>query len=211
MHRYFIRTPWLVKKIFSRYIWNFPPAERAVYLTFDDGPHPDITPWVLNLLNRYQAKATFFCIGDNVRKYPETYRRILEEGHAVGNHTHNHLNGWKTDPEAYIKNIIQASGYIRSNLFRPPYGRLRSAQARQLAAALETEKAAVIMWDVLSGDFDRNYTPDQCFRHVADHVQPGSVVVFHDSGKAWPNLQVILPKLLPVLRDRGYMLKKIEL
>src|SRR5688572_18498291 len=153
MHRYFIKTPRLVKKLFPNYIWSFPASANEIYLTFDDGPHPTITPWVLKELKRFDAMATFFCIGKNVCQYPEIYQQILDEGHAVGNHTHHHLNGWKTEEKLYLEDIEEASKWIRSNLFRPPYGRIRSKQAQQITSALHSTNARIIMWDVLSADF----------------------------------------------------------
>jgi peptidoglycan-N-acetylglucosamine deacetylase len=132
MHKYFIKTPWIAKKIFSSYVWSLPVENNAVYLTFDDGPHPTITPWVLEQLRQFDAKAVFFCIGDNVEKYPEIFQKILDDGHAIGNHTHHHLNGWKTNDEQYMEDVAQAAQIIKSNLFRPPYGRIKTSQAKKL-------------------------------------------------------------------------------
>src|SRR6187551_2187086 len=157
MHKYFIKTPWIAKKIFSSYVWCLPAEDNAVYLTFDDGPHPTITPWVLEQLKEYNAKATFFCIGNNVEKYPDVYQKILDEGHAVGNHTYHHLNGWKTDDKKYIEDVSLAARIIKSNLFRPPYGRIKNRQAKKINDALETSKGRIIMWDVLSADFDSSF------------------------------------------------------
>ncbi len=210
MHRYFIKTPWLAKKFFPDYIWQLAADEKTVYLSFDDGPHPEITPWVLDLLKQYHAKASFFCIGDNVNKYPSVYQRIIDEGHAVGNHTYHHLNGWKTEPSSYIENIRQASQLIHSNLFRPPYGRIRSSQAKQIAVAMGQPDARVIMWDVLSGDFDQSYSGEQCLMNVVQNISAGSIIVFHDSEKAYKNLEYCLPKLLHYLQNEKYLMKRIE-
>jgi len=208
MHRYFIKMPWLFRKLYSRYVFQLPGEQREVYLSFDDGPHPQITAWVLDLLKEYDAKASFFCIGKNVEQYPETYARILAEGHSVGNHTHRHLRGWKTNDEEYVADTREAAAFIRSKLFRPPYGRIRSSQARRLMNDGDGYK--VILWDVLSGDFDKNFSGEQCFQNVAKHVKGGSIVVFHDSEKAFPNLQFALPKTLEFLKKEGYLMKKID-
>ncbi|MFI5186725.1 MAG: polysaccharide deacetylase family protein, partial [Chitinophagales bacterium] len=151
--KYFVKTPWLLKKLYSFYTWDIPTSEKNLYLTFDDGPHPEITPFVLNELKKYNALATFFCIGKNVLAYSDTYKQILNEGHSVGNHTQNHLNGWKTSNDAYMKDIAEAANYIDSNLFRPPYGKITLFQAKNLRAAMKGRKTKVIMWDVLSADF----------------------------------------------------------
>jgi peptidoglycan/xylan/chitin deacetylase (PgdA/CDA1 family) len=211
MHKYFIKTPWIAKKIFSSYIWSLPPGGNAVYLTFDDGPHPTITPWVLGQLREYNAKASFFCIGNNVERYPDVYKKIIDEGHAIGNHTHHHLNGWKTDDKKYIDDVLKAAQIIKSNLFRPPYGRIKNSQSKKIAKALQTNNFKIIMWDVLSADFDAQFSPEQCLQHVLDNVTSGSIIVFHDSEKAFNNLKHILPKTLQALNAEGFDFKKIEL
>jgi len=210
MHQYFIKIPEIVKKVFYRYIWSLPATGNEVYLTFDDGPHPAITPWVLDELDKYGAKATFFCIGNNVRLYPDVYAKILQKGHAVGNHTYNHLNGWKTETDVYIDNIIEAAAVIKSNLFRPPYGRIRRQQAIAISKKVRMNMH-VVMWDVLSADFDKSYAPAQCIDNVIKNVKPGSIIVFHDSEKAYPNLKVALPEVLKDLTARGFVCKRIEL
>jgi peptidoglycan-N-acetylglucosamine deacetylase len=210
MHKYFIKTPWIAKKIFSSYVWCLPAEDNAVYLTFDDGPHPTITPWVLEQLKEYNAKATFFCIGNNIEKYPDVYQKILDEGHAVGNHTYHHLNGWKTDDKKYIEDVSQAGRIIKSNLFRPPYGRIKNSQAKKINDALETTKARIIMWDVLSADFDSSFSPDQCLNHVLENVSAGSILVFHDSEKAYDNLRFALPQTIRALKEE-FIFKRIDL
>jgi len=209
MHNYFIKTPWLLKKIFWHHHWSFSKKEYRVFLTFDDGPHPTITPWVLDELKKYNAKATFFCVGNNVVKYPEVYARILSEGHKVGNHTHNHLNGWKVGADAYLNDVAEAAKHIQSNLFRPPYGRITSKQAKGLQKVMRTN-VSIIMWDVLSADFDADFTPEQCFLHIAKHTSAGSVIVFHDSEKAANSLFYALPKTLKFLADKNYQFHAIE-
>lgn len=203
MHRFFIKTPWWVKQLFPAYVWHLPAKGKEVYLTFDDGPHPGITPWVLDELRRFDAKATFFCVGSNVAKHPAVYNRILVEGHAVGNHTHTHCNGWKTDTTQYLADVAAAADYINSNLFRPPYGRIKKAQAAGIKTALKKESAKIILWDVLSADFDQNLPPQKCLRNVLKNTEAGSVIVFHDSEKAEKNLKYTLPKVLEELHNQG--------
>jgi peptidoglycan/xylan/chitin deacetylase (PgdA/CDA1 family) len=210
MHRYFIKTPWWLRRIFSGYIWKLPAIDKTIYLTFDDGPHPQITDWVLDELKKYHMSATFFCIGKNVELYPEVFKRIVNEGHATGNHTYAHANGWKTPASDYLREVKQAAALIPSRLFRPPYGRIRKEQAAGIAGAMGETRAKVIMWDVLSGDFDKEFTPKQCFEHVRKNIEPGSIIVFHDSEKAYGNLKEVLPAVLEWMRKEGYISKKIE-
>jgi peptidoglycan/xylan/chitin deacetylase (PgdA/CDA1 family) len=211
MHKYFIKTPWIAKWFFSSYVWSLPADENVVFLTFDDGPHPTITPWVLEQLKMFDAKATFFCIGNNVDKYPEVYKAILDEGHATGNHTYHHLNGWKTDDEKYVDDISAAAQLIKSNLFRPPYGRIKNNQAKKISDVLKVSNAKIIMWDVLSADFDSSFSPEQCLNNVLRNVSSGSIIVFHDSEKALTNLKYALPNTLKSLKEEGFVFKKIEL
>lgn len=190
----------------SKLVWSMPPCEEpCLYLTFDDGPHPKATPFVLEQLAQYRAKATFFCIGKNVVAHPDIYNDIKAGGHSIGNHTHNHLNGWKTKKAAYLSNIKQANRYIDSQLFRPPYGRIKRAQVNSLAA----EGYTVYMWDVLSADFDTTITPGQCLDNVLQNIGPGSIVVFHDSEKAWDRMSFTLPRLLTHCADNGWQLKAL--
>jgi peptidoglycan/xylan/chitin deacetylase (PgdA/CDA1 family) len=187
-----------------------PDHEKSVYLTFDDGPHPQATPFALKLLKQYNASATFFCIGKNVVAHPEIYNQIINQGHAVGNHTYNHLNGWKSNNEAYLKDIGLAAQHINSNLFRPPYGRITSFQAKNLKAVMKGSEPKVIMWDVLSGDFDMDITNEQCLSNVILNAVQGSIIVFHDSQKAWLKLEYALPRVLEYFSEKGYSFRSIE-
>lgn len=208
MHRFFIKTPWLVKQLFHNYVWNFSRSEHAVYLTFDDGPHPAVTPWVLDTLKTYGAQATFFCVGENVARHPDIYRRILAEGHAVGNHTQHHPNGWHTPTETYINDVKEAASFIHSHLFRPPYGKIKKAQVQGVKKVLGAG-AKIIMWDVLSCDFDPGFSKARCLENVLKHARAGSVIVFHDSEKAAPNLMYALPVVLQHLAKEKYAFKCI--
>lgn len=207
---YWVKTSIFIKKIFFRHIWSIPNKEKAVYLTFDDGPTPEITEWVLAELKKHEAKATFFCIGNNIEKHPSIVSKILQEGHAIGNHTFNHLNGWKTDKTAYVQNALQCEKAIeaftyKSKLFRPPYGKIKPSQAK----ALRDKGYQVIMWDVLSADFDQKISPEQCLENVLRNVASGSIIVFHDSVKAYENLKYVLPKTLSFLAQNKYKSLKI--
>lgn len=197
---YFAKSPNWLKVFFPSLVWKISKAENTIYLTFDDGPEPTVTPWVLSVLKEYHAKATFFCIGDNVRKHPETYQQILNEGHAVGNHTFNHLNGWKCNSKKFIKNVEECAKYVSSKLFRPPYGRIKPRQIR----LLKEQNYKIIMWDVVSGDYDTDTMPDECLNNVIKHTENGSIVVFHDSAKASTNLYFTLPLFLKHFTVKGY-------
>ena len=189
-------------------VWDIPTKEKIIYLTFDDGPNPIATPLVLDTLNEYNAKATFFCIGKNVLENTVLYRRILIEGHRVGNHTHNHLNGWKTKDKDYIDNIYEASKYIDSDLFRPPYGKISKFQIACLTK--QKKKFEIIMWDVLSGDFDKKISVEKCISNVIKNSTPGSVIVFHDSEKAYEKMSKTLPIILSHFSGLGYLFKAIR-
>lgn len=179
--------------------WEMPEDDNAVYLTFDDGPDPVVTPYVLDILAEYRVKASFFCIGKNVALYPEVYDRILAEGHSVGNHTQHHLSGWKVSDEAYLKDITEAGRYIQTNLFRPPYGRATRFQMK----CLRESGMKIIMWTVLSGDFDTSINPEKCFQNVAGNLKPGAIITFHDSRKAEPRLRYALPEVLKKMAFEG--------
>jgi len=202
--QYPVRTPWWLKLVFPKdFVWNIAGCDKpTVFLTFDDGPHPEITPFVLDLLNQYEARASFFCVGENVGRYPDTFRQIQEQGHATGNHTYNHLNGWKTQNSVYLGNIDKAHALIDSTLFRPPYGKIRNTQAGMLRKRHPGWR--VIMWDVLSGDFDRGLTPGRCLANVLETIRPGSIVLFHDSEKAWDRMSYALPRVLEFCRNKGW-------
>ena len=204
---YLTKTPALLKTIYKSGTWNFSPAKPSVYLTFDDGPHPTATPFVLEQLKKYDAKATFFCIGKNVIEYPAIYQQILEEGHAIGNHTHNHLNGWKTSTEKYVENVLEAHKYISSPLFRPPYGRITPFQAKQIKKVIP--EAQIIMWDILSADFDTAINGEDCVQNVVFKAKAGSIIVFHDSTKAWDRLEYSLPRVLEYFRKQKLSMDKI--
>lgn len=195
---YVSKTPAVVKALYSSLVWNMPRTAQEVYLTFDDGPHPHITPQVLTLLAQHGAKASFFCVGENVARYPDVFNRIRHEGHSIGNHTHNHVNGWQTPAFAYLRNVMQCQQLTGTGLFRPPYGRI----SRQQARALNT-RFKIIMWDVLSADFDPAVSPEQCLQNVTGNVQPGSIIVFHDSEKAAANMLYALPRLLGFLKEKN--------
>lgn len=206
---YFVKTPWLLKKIYPHGIWDMQKTDTPkVYLSFDDGPHPTITPFVLEQLNLYNAKATFFCIGKNVQEHPATYKEILARGHQVGNHTQNHLNGWKTDDQSYLANIIEASKLIQSNLFRPPYGRISKKQANLIHATIPSMK--IIMWNILSADFDTTIDDKKCIDNVLFNTTNGSIIVFHDSVKAFPRLKNSLPVILKNLSEKGFVFDLIQ-
>jgi peptidoglycan/xylan/chitin deacetylase (PgdA/CDA1 family) len=198
---YWVKTHWLMKKLFSQYVWDIPAKEKIVYLTFDDGPTPEITEWVLSQLEHYNAKATFFCIGNNIANHRGIYEKVINAGHAIGNHTYNHVNGWKTDYQAYLDNVALCESEMENRgLFRPPYGKIKRSQSKTLRGL----GYQIIMWDILSADFDRNITKEKCLDNVIRHINPGSVVIFHDSVKAFPNLEYALPKTLQFLKENGY-------
>lgn len=215
-----IKTPLVAKKMFPNYIWDIPSTEKTIYLTFDDGPTPEITNWTLNTLKKFDAKATFFCIGDNINKHPEIFKNILNEGHAIGNHTQNHIKGWKTKTKDYLKNIEEAQKVINLqipnseisnseslivNIFRPPYGQITPKQGKNLM----TLGYKIIMWDVLSFDWDKSVTEAVCLENVISKAKSGSVIVFHDSLKASKNMTYALPKVLEYFNKQNYNFKGI--
>ena len=183
-------------------IWNKSRKDHCIYVTFDDGPIPIVTPYVLNILKQYNAKATFFCIGDNVKKHPDVFEQVKSAGHSIGNHTFNHLKGWKTDNKTYVENFLKADKLLHADLFRPPYGRIKKSQAKLIKKAKPDTK--IIMWDVLSGDFDIELKPETCLQHVLRHAENGSIVVFHDSLKAYDRLEYVLPRALEEWSKMGY-------
>lgn len=187
-----------------------PGDDHAVYLTFDDGPHPQITNWVMDELKKYDALATFFCIGENVMQHRAMYETILAAGHSVGNHTQRHPNGWEVTDDLYLADVAEATQHIRSNLFRPPYGRIRSSQAQQIGTAMQRDDVKIIMWDVLSCDFDTGMSKEKCLTNVLKNTEAGSIIVFHDSEKAAPNLMYVLPRVMEYLSEKKYEFKKLE-
>ena len=195
----FVKIPQLLKKLFPNLTWDYNTGKKVVYITFDDGPIPESTPWTLKLLKKKGVKATFFCVGDNVRKYPELYQQILDEGHTVGNHTHNHLRGFTHRTKSYVDNVAQARQYIDSNLFRPPYGMIKRSQAKKL---LKTYK--IVMWDVLSQDYRQDITPQSCYQAVFKNIRPGSIILFHNHVKSEINMRYALPRLIDELRNRAF-------
>ena len=206
---YIAKTPTWVQKLFTGSIWKMPQAKKTIYLTFDDGPHPVVTPFVLNELEKWNAKATFFCIGKNVVDNPLIFNQIKKAEHAIGNHTYDHLDGWKTENATYLQNIVKAKEHISSVLFRPPYGRITRKQYKALTQLNDPFK--IIMWSVLSGDFDINISPEQCANNVLQNATSGSVVVFHDSEKASERLRYALPAVLKYFSEKGYVFEKIVL
>lgn len=201
---YLVKSPFFLKKYYANFIWKIPTTEKIIYLTFDDGPTLEITEWTLATLKKFNAKATFFCIGTNAVKHPIIFNKIIKEGHAVGNHTHHHLNGWHTDKEAYLRNIKKCEEVVKSNLFRPPYGRIKKSQYELIKNDYQ-----VIMWDVLSGDFDPKTSPEKCLSNVINNTTEGAIIVFHDSQKAVDNLKYTLPKVLAHFTEEGYRFEKL--
>lgn len=199
---YLVKSPLLLKWYYPSLTWNKSRTEKVIYLTFDDGPIPDVTDFVLKTLKDQQVKATFFCIGDNIRKHPSIFQRLLDEGHQVGNHTYNHLKGWKTGDATYLENFEQCQTLTGTNLFRPPYGRIRKSQIKDIRSRYPEMK--IIMWDVLSGDFDLNLSPESCYHNVDKYVENGSIIVFHDSLKAFERMQYALPRVIANLKAKGY-------
>ncbi len=199
------KIPYILQLFYPNYTWKVNTQEKVVYFTFDDGPHPEITPWVLSELAKYNAKATFFMVGANIEKYPETFEKVIQSGNAIGNHTFNHLNGWKTKDENYFDNINKCKEFIESNLFRPPYGRIKSKQAKHILNEFK-----VIMWDRLSRDYDINLNIDESLRSMKKLPSNGSIFVFHDSEKAFKNLKILLPELLNFYSLNGYQFEKLS-
>lgn len=206
---YLTTGSWLLRQIYPSCIWRMHAKEKKVYLTFDDGPHPEATPFILEQLAKYGAKATFFCIGKNVASYPGIYQQILLQGHRTANHTYNHLNGWKTPDKEYIEDIVAAGKLIDTTLFRPPYGRITRWQLAQLGSKALGLKA--VMWTILSGDFDPKISSEKVLGNVIRPLKKGAIIVFHDSEKALPHVNYVLPKVLKYLSEEGYIMEKIDL
>lgn len=207
----FTKTPALLKAIYPDCIWHVKTNKKVLYLTFDDGPIPDVTPFVLNELKKWDAKATFFCIGKNAEAQPEIFQRIINEGHAIGNHTYNHLNGWNCHDKEYLENIRHCAELLESKLktqnsklFRPPYGKLKPSQYAELKTGYK-----LIMWDVLSFDFDLKISAEKVLKNVLKHAEAGSIVVMHDSLKAKPRVEYALPKILEHFTEEGFNFEAI--
>ncbi|MEO6347242.1 MAG: polysaccharide deacetylase family protein [Aquaticitalea sp.] len=210
-----VKTPWLVKKLFSNYVWSIPTKEKVLYLTFDDGPTPDITEWTLDILKKFNSKATFFCIGNNIEKHPDIFKRIQVEGHSVGNHTYAHVRGWKTKTNDYIDEVlrtqmvmgnpIQNSEFRIQNLFRPPYGQITSKQGKILCKLGYN----IIMWDILAFDWMDSISNEKCTQNVISKATSGSIIVFHDSIKASERMQYALPKVLEYFSEKGFVFRSI--
>jgi peptidoglycan/xylan/chitin deacetylase (PgdA/CDA1 family) len=213
---YLVKSPLLLKWLNPSLIWNKNRSKKIVYLTFDDGPIPNVTDFVLNTLKSFEAKATFFCIGDNILKHYSIFERIKNDGHVIGNHTFNHLKGWETADDTYLANFLKCQSLTQTNLFRPPFGRIKKSQINKLKAESLKLKASnvklttancklqIVMWDVLSGDFDINLSPEKCYQNVIRNTKNGAIIVFHDSLKAFDRLEYALPKVLKYLTEKGY-------
>ncbi len=222
MDFYWIKTHRFIKRLFSNQVWDIPNHENKIYLTFDDGPTPEITEWVLALLKEHNIKATFFCIGNNIEKNPGIFKKINEDGHSIGNHTFNHILGWKTPTKEYLENVLLCQSQINKLhtgpkgelaqqtknplLFRPPYGKIKPSQSKKL----RNLGYKIIMWDVLTADFDQRISPKKCLENATKKVTSGSVIVFHDSIKASRNLQYALPKTIEILKEKGFLFDKIH-
>jgi peptidoglycan/xylan/chitin deacetylase (PgdA/CDA1 family) len=214
---YFIKTPAFIQKLFPNALWRIDTAEKKLYLTFDDGPTPEVTEWVLEQLKGYNAKATFFVLGKNMQRYPEIFQQIISAEHSIGNHSFSHLNGWETKDEIYFDDVEKGEAQIQNSklkiqnvnhkseiinpksLFRPPYGRITFSQYNFLKTKYE-----MVMWEVISGDFDFKLNGEQCFQNVKRNVTNGSIVVFHDSHKGFERLKTCLPKVLEYYSEQGY-------
>jgi len=208
------------KIIYPSLLWNFNLKEKHIYLTFDDGPIPEVTPWVLKKLKEYNAIASFFCIGENITKHPDIFKMIMNEGHTIGNHSYNHLNGWKAGSNSYVSNVLKAETVIQEitirenyiphyvparKLYRPPYGKITPLQVREL----EKLGYKIVMWDVISADYDAARSPQKCMSKVMRFSKPGSIIVFHDSVKAFPNLRIMLPEILKYFASKGFEFRSL--
>jgi len=215
---YFNNAGWLLSTLYPSLIWKKRTEEKVLYLTFDDGPIPDVTEYVLGELRKNAIKATFFCVGDNIRKHPEVFQKIIREEHRIGNHTYNHLKGWKTDDAHYVENIKKCDEIIRSSagqstsqcyenhtkLFRPPYGLIKKSQIKKI----DTEYQ-IVMWDVLTGDFDVKLSKEACLSKALKYTRNGSIIIFHDSVKAEKNLSYVLPRFIDHYLSLGYRFEKL--
>lgn len=199
------QPPQFIRRLYSRACWRMDSSERVVYLTFDDGPIPEVTPWVLDVLDKYRIKATFFMVGDNVRKHPDEFKMVVERGHRIGNHTYNHLKGMAEHTDHYVANIDKADCYLSTNLFRPPHGLMRLRQYRALC-----ERYHIIMWDLVTRDYNPKLNGRQILRKVQQYARPGSIITFHDSLRATHNLYYALPRAIEWLLAEGYEFKVFD-
>jgi len=203
----FYHTPRFLRYLYNRdAIWQMPGKSKTLYLTFDDGPTTELTYWILDILEEYNAKATFFCVGANVEKHPQIFKDIIFKGHSVGNHTFNHLNGWKTETGIYCDNILKASNLIDSHLFRPPYGKMKRSQIK----LIKELNYKTVMWSILTYDFDKELDFDEAWKNILLHTTPGSILVFHDNIKAIENIKLLLPKTLEYFSSKGFNFEKIK-
>ena len=199
-----LQVPEILKSLIRNVVWRINPAEKVIYLTFDDGPHPRVTPLVLDILDRFEVKATFFCVGENVSRFPEVFDEVKRRGHAVGNHTFNHLKGFEYRTDDYLRNVKKAHGFIDSNLFRPPHGQIKLSQIKALK-----DDYRIIMWDFITYDYDKNIEPEKIIDEVKKRSRNGSIVVFHDSMKAENNVLNALPVVLKFWKENGYEVCRI--
>jgi len=202
---YIVKAPSILKKAFPTLIWKLEESSKRIFLTFDDGPIPVVTENIQNLLKSYNIPATFFCVGENIKKNPRIFEKLIEDGHAIGNHTYNHLNGWKTPLDDYMENVLKCEELTQSLLFRPPYSAITPKQIK----ALQKNNFKIIMWDVITGDFDQKISAEKCFQNSIRNTENGSIVVFHDHIKAWPRTQYALPKAIEYWLEKGYEFSKI--
>jgi len=200
----FITTPYILRMFYPSLLWEMPEGEKKIYITFDDGPHPTITPQVLEILKKFNAKATFFCVGNNVKKYKDTFEMIVKDGHSVGGHTYNHEKGWNTKTKKYVESVNETQGLIKSSLFRPPHGRIKSSQIRKLK-----NNYKLVAWSVIAYDWDKSLNPEDCFNNVVKNADDGSIVVFHDSEKAVKNMIPALTKVLEYYSEKGFTFEKL--
>lgn len=206
MERWNVQPPLVLRWLFPGTTWRIAGKEKCVYLTFDDGPVPEVTPKVVELLNQYHTKATFFCVADNVRKYPDVYQSLIDNGMGLGNHTYSHLKAWSYPSKVYFDDIEKGRALNSTQLFRPPYGQLYPWYVPRLKRYFRQ----IIMWDVLSLDFRADLSDRDVYNTVVNHVRPGSIIVFHDSLKAWPRLEKALPDILDYLTLAGYKMRLLE-
>ncbi len=201
---YLVKTPQFIQKLFPNFVWSMPTREKVLYLTFDDGPTPELSKWILEQLKAYNAKATFFCVGQEIEKNPTALQNIIDEGHSVGNHTYSHPNGWGAEHVGYFHDVRRCAQLVKSDFFRPPYGRLMPKQVQFLERHYR-----IVMWDVMSGDFDPKISKEACLANVLKHSKEGSVIVFHDNLKSKEKLQYVLPKVLEHFAAKGYVFSDV--